>query len=117
MSDPEQAVPLIGVGLAGGIAHILMTVSFRPAEAAGFVPFEYLSNPWAAVADVMVFADIPNRAFLVAAPLILAGSGVADPTRLRSWDRAGGRSRSTLSGRCLIEQFLFILIRSTRCRD
>jgi drug/metabolite transporter (DMT)-like permease len=84
MPNPTQAALLIGAGLAGGIAHILMTLSFRHAEAGALAPFEYLSILWAAGAGVVFFAEVPNWAFLVAAPLILAGSIVALPRRRTS---------------------------------
>ncbi len=82
--DAPQAALLVGAGLAGGAAHILMTLSFRHAEAAALAPFEYLSILWAALAGVVFFAEIPNWAFLLAAPLILAGSIVAVPRRAKS---------------------------------
>ena len=77
MPNPVEAALLVGAGLAGGIAHILMTLSFRHAEAAALAPFEYLSILWAALAGALFFAELPNMAFLIAAPLILAGSFVA----------------------------------------
>lgn len=81
MPSPSQAAMLVGAGLSGGIAHIMMTLSFRHAEAGALAPFEYLSILWAALAGVIFFAEIPNWAFLVAAPLIVAGSFVAIPRR------------------------------------
>ncbi len=77
MPDPGQAALLVGAGLAGGVAHVLMTLSFRHAEAGALAPFEYLSILWAAAAGVLFFAELPNAAFLLSAPLILAGSFVA----------------------------------------
>ena len=77
MPSPPQAALLVGAGLAGGIAHILMTLSFRHAEAGALAPFEYLSILWAAGAGVIFFAEVPDGSFLIAAPLIIAGSFVA----------------------------------------
>lgn len=79
MPGPGEAALLIGAGLAGGVAHILMTLSFRHAEASALAPFEYLSILWAALAGLALFAEVPNVLFLVAAPLIIAGSLVALP--------------------------------------
>lgn len=79
LPDPHQAALLVGAGLAGGAAHILMTLSFRHAEAAALAPFEYLSILWAMVVGMVFFAEIPNWTFLLAAPLILAGSVIALP--------------------------------------
>ncbi|MDY8110281.1 DMT family transporter [Fulvimarina sp. 2208YS6-2-32] len=75
----REAALLLGSGLAGGIAHILMTLSFRHAEATALAPFEYLSILWAAAAGALFFAEVPDWAFFVALPLILAGSLVSLP--------------------------------------
>jgi drug/metabolite transporter (DMT)-like permease len=79
MPGLTQMALLVGAGLSGGIAHILMTLSFRHAEAGALAPFEYLSILWAAGAGLLFFAEVPNAAFLAAAPLIIAGSFVALP--------------------------------------
>ncbi|MEN3794476.1 DMT family transporter [Fulvimarina sp. MAC3] len=79
MPTPAEAMLLVGAGLFGGIAHILMTLSFRHADAAALAPFEYLSILWAALAGLLVFAEMPNESFLIATPLIIAGSLVALP--------------------------------------
>lgn len=72
--DMAQFALLLGAGLAGGVAHILMTLSFRHAEAAALAPFEYLAILWAAVAGAVFFAELPGAAFLIAGPLILGGA-------------------------------------------
>lgn len=77
--DGVQIALLLGAGLAGGVAHILMTLSFRHAGATTLAPYEYLSILWAAAAGVLFFAEIPGWTFLVAAPLILAGAIIAAP--------------------------------------
>jgi len=74
---------LIGIGLSGGIAHILMTLSFRHADAAALAPFEYLSVLWAVILGGIFFAEIPGWAFLLAGPLILTGAYVARPLATR----------------------------------
>jgi drug/metabolite transporter (DMT)-like permease len=81
MPSPSQAAMLVGASLSGGIAHIMMTLSFRHAEVGALAPFEYLSILWAALAGIILFAEIPNWAFWVAVPLIVAGSVVALPWR------------------------------------
>jgi drug/metabolite transporter (DMT)-like permease len=79
MPDPREALLLIGAGLAGGIAHILMTLSFRHAEAAALAPFEYLSVLWAVLLGLVIFSEVPSGWFFLAGPLILAGAVVATP--------------------------------------
>lgn len=92
--QPAELALLLGAGLAGGVAHILMTLSFRHAEAAALAPYEYLSILWAAVAGGLFFAEIPGAAFLIAGPLILGGAMIATPARRRptvvTRDRAQG---------------------------
>lgn len=68
---------LIATGLVGGLAHILMTLSFRHAEASALAPFEYLSVLWAVALGFAFFAEVPGLAFLLAGPLILVGAFVA----------------------------------------
>lgn len=84
MPDAQTAALLVGAGLTGGVAHILMTLSFRHAEAAALAPFEYLSVLWAVLTGLILFGEVPDWSFLLAAPLILAGAVVATaPARVR----------------------------------
>lgn len=88
--DGWEYLLLLGAGLSGGIAHILMTLSFRHAEAAALAPFEYLSVLWAVGIGFMVFAELPGWSFLLAAPLILSGAIIATPSgRPRSAKKSG----------------------------
>ncbi|MFP4327733.1 MAG: DMT family transporter [Paracoccaceae bacterium] len=80
---PSAVALLICTGLSGGIAHILMTLSFRHADAAALAPFEYLAIVWAVTLGFLLFGEVPGRAFLVAAPLILAGAFIAMLPRAR----------------------------------
>ncbi len=79
--EPDAAtyLLLVGTGLCGGAAHIAMTVSFRHAEASLLAPFEYLTLLWAMIIGVVFFAETPGAAFLVAAPLVIAGAVLASP--------------------------------------
>lgn len=81
LPDMQVFALLVGAGIAGGVAHILMTLSFRYAEASALAPFEYLSVLWAVLMGVVLFAEIPGWSFVIAAPLILAGAVVARPPR------------------------------------
>lgn len=78
---PPDLALLVGAGLFGGAAHIAMTVSFRLADASAMAPFEYLTLIWAVVAGLVLFSEVPEIAFLAAAPLIIAGAAVAAPAR------------------------------------
>ena len=77
--DGGQLALLLGAGLSGGVAHILMTLSFRHAEAGSLAPYEYLSVLWAVALGFMVFGEMPGWSFLLAAPLILGGAMIAAP--------------------------------------
>jgi drug/metabolite transporter (DMT)-like permease len=81
LPDLRVLALLIGAGIAGGVAHILMTLSFRYAEAAALAPFEYLSILWAVLMGLLLFSEAPGWSFVIAAPLILAGAIVARPQR------------------------------------
>lgn len=72
---------LIAIGLIGGISQILMTISFKYAEASALAPYEYLSILWAVIMGVLFFSEVPNVFFWLAMPLILAGAIVARPAR------------------------------------
>lgn len=74
---------LIATGFAGGLAHILMTLSFRHADASALAPFEYLSVLWAVALGFVFFAEVPGLAFLLAGPLVLLGAIIARPPRAR----------------------------------
>lgn len=81
--SPATGGLLICTGLAGGIAHILMTLSFRHAGAVALAPFEYISVLWAVAFGFLFFAEVPSGTFLTAGTLILAGAYVALPSRTR----------------------------------
>ncbi len=68
---------LILSGLFGGFGHIAMTMAFRYAEASRLAPFEYVALLWPLLADVFLFSLGLSPAFLLAAPLILAGAVIA----------------------------------------
>ena len=69
----DQLILLVGAGIAGGVAHILMTVSFSHARASVLAPFEYLTLPWAMLTGYIFFAEQPGLWFFVAMPVILTG--------------------------------------------
>ncbi|MEM9148353.1 MAG: DMT family transporter [Pseudomonadota bacterium] len=77
--DAATWAMLVATGLLGGAAHVAMTLSFRYAQASLLAPFEYLTILWAAILGAAVFAETPSGAFLIAAPLIIAGAACASP--------------------------------------
>ncbi|KMK66821.1 DMT family transporter [Puniceibacterium sp. IMCC21224] len=51
---------LIGIGLLGTLAHLLMTWSLRFAPSATLAPMQYLEIPIATIIGFAVFGDLPN---------------------------------------------------------
>ena len=80
---PVGLMLLVATGLAGGLAHILMTLSFTHAEASALAPFEYLAVLWAVALGFAFFGELPGVAFLLAGPLVLIGAIIARPAKPR----------------------------------
>ena len=71
----EQAFLLIGSGIFGGIGQILITSSYRFADASVIVSFEYSSLVWAVAIGFFLFGDIPHPIVFLGA-FIVIGSGL-----------------------------------------
>ncbi len=63
------------VGVAGGVAQILMTQAYRFADVSLLASFDYLAMVWALLAGVAFFDQWPSLAVLIGAAAI-AGSGL-----------------------------------------
>jgi drug/metabolite transporter (DMT)-like permease len=66
---------LIAVGLCGGVAHILLTESYRLAPASMVAPYDYTSMIWAFVLGYVFFDELPT-VFVFAGAAIIAGAGL-----------------------------------------
>src|SRR5215470_6103792 len=73
-NGPELAA-LIVIGICGGLAHILLTESYRLAPASLIAPFDYTSMLWALVLGFLVFGEVPSVLVFVGAGII-AGAGL-----------------------------------------
>lgn len=74
MPDPASAAMLIGAGLFGGLGQVLLTSSYRHADASVIAPFEYASMLLALGVGYVVFDEVPTRIVLGGAALVvLAG--------------------------------------------
>jgi drug/metabolite transporter (DMT)-like permease len=71
----SQAALLVGAGICGGIAQLLMTEAYRYAEASVVAPFEYTSMVLAIVVGYLLFNDIPTPHMLVGGVIVI-GAGV-----------------------------------------
>lgn len=72
---PEVALMLVGAGICGGIAQILLTESYRYAEMSVIAPFDYTSLIFSLIIGFVVFGDVPTWYMLVGGVLVV-GSGL-----------------------------------------
>lgn len=70
-----QIAALVGAGLCGGTAQILMTQCYRHAELSTIAPFEYTSMILAIVVGYFAFDDVPTIYTLVGG-VIVVGAGL-----------------------------------------
>jgi drug/metabolite transporter (DMT)-like permease len=73
--SPLVTAFLIGAGIAGGIAQILLTESYRHADMSVVAPFEYSSLIFSLIIGYAFFGDVPTVYMLVGA-VIVVGSGL-----------------------------------------
>jgi drug/metabolite transporter (DMT)-like permease len=71
---PELAA-LVTIGIFGGLAHILLTESYRLAPASLVAPFDYTSMLWALLLGFLVFHEVPSALVFIGAGII-AGAGL-----------------------------------------
>ena len=69
-----ELAALIGIGICGGLGHIVLTESYRFAPASLVAPFDYTSMLWALVLGYLAFGEFPTAlGFLGAAIIVGAG--------------------------------------------
>jgi drug/metabolite transporter (DMT)-like permease len=66
---------LVTLGMCGGLAHILLTESYRYAPASLVAPFDYSSMLWALLLGYAVFGEVPTIAVFIGS-VIVAGAGL-----------------------------------------
>lgn len=71
--SPRDMGLLIGSGLIGGIAQILVTSSYRFAGASTLAPFDYASLIFAALIGYAVFGEVPTLSVVAGAALVVLG--------------------------------------------
>ena len=90
---------LIGCGLLGGVGQILLTSSYREADASLVAPFDYASMIFALAIGWFVFAEMPTQTMLIGAALIiLAGILIIWREHRLGKDRAQQRKVTTPQG-------------------
>jgi drug/metabolite transporter (DMT)-like permease len=70
-----QLILLISLGLLGGLAHVLVTESYRYAPASLVAPLDYTSLLWAFVLGYAIFGEVPTLYVYIGAGIV-AGSGL-----------------------------------------
>ena len=67
---------VIGAGLCGGMGQILLTASYRYADAGVLAPFTYVSMLWAVILGWAIFSEVPTPQTLAGAALIITAGAV-----------------------------------------
>ena len=96
MPDGWQLVLLVAIGLLGGMGQILMTTSYRFADASTIAPFDYTTIIWATALGWVMFDEVPGPLVVVgAAVVIAAGLFVLYREHRLGIDRTRARRAST----------------------
>ncbi|MEO1705695.1 MAG: DMT family transporter [Pseudomonadota bacterium] len=74
--SPAQLSYLIGAGLIGGVGQILLTSSYRFAEAGALAPFTYSSMVWSILLGWLWFAEIPTAQMLLGSLIVIAAGAI-----------------------------------------
>lgn len=95
----REAMILIGAGLLGGVGQILLTSSYREADASLVAPFDYASMLFALLIGYFVFDEVPTLTMLGGAALVIsAGILIIWRERRLGLERAKGRKAMSPQG-------------------
>ncbi|MEJ8474804.1 DMT family transporter [Roseibium algae] len=96
--DMETAGLLLLVGLSGGVGQILLTQSYRFADASTIAPFDYANMIWAVALGYFLFAEVPMPEVLIGAGIVIAaGVFVIYREHILGLDRTKNRRASSPS--------------------
>lgn len=96
MPNPLVAFYLIGAGICGGIAQILLTESYRHAEMSVVAPFEYSSLIFSVAIGYAFFGDVPTW-YMLGGGLIVIGSGLFIIYREHRLGRDNAKAREVVT--------------------
>src|SRR5947209_5938163 len=88
-----QLAALIGLGVFGGLSHILLTESYRYAPASLVAPLDYTALLWAFILGYWFFGELPTST-VYAGAAIVAGSGLFVIWRERQLGLERARARA-----------------------
>jgi drug/metabolite transporter (DMT)-like permease len=94
--SPTETVLLVICGLLGGLGQILLTSSYREADASVVAPFEYVSILFALGFGYVFFAEVPTLTMLLGASLVVA-AGILIILRERALGIARARQRKAMT--------------------
>ena len=90
---------LVSCGLLGGVGQILLTSSYREADASLVAPFDYASMLFALLIGYFAFDEVPTRTMLIGAALVIfAGILIIWRERKLGLERTKGRKAMTPQG-------------------
>jgi len=72
-----EAILLASIGVFGGIGQILMTHSYRYADASIIAAFDYVSMIWALLLGFVVFGEAPTVRILIGAAIVVTSGALA----------------------------------------
>ena len=75
MPTPTELAMLVGAGICGGVAQVMMTESYRHADMSVVAPFEYTSLIFSVMIGFVFFGDVPTP-YVWIGGLIVVGSGL-----------------------------------------
>jgi drug/metabolite transporter (DMT)-like permease len=70
--DGYQLAALISLGVLGGLAHIMLTESYRHATASVIAPFDYTTMLWAFLLGYALFGEVPTKYVFIGGSIVAA---------------------------------------------
>ena len=67
-----QLAALIAIGLLGGLAHLILTESYRYAPASVVAPFDYTAILFAFLLGYFMFGEVPTIIVVLGAAIVVA---------------------------------------------
>ncbi len=91
-----EAACLVGAGLLGGVGQILLTSSYREADASLVAPFDYASMIFSLGIGFFIFGEVPTLTMLTGAALVVT-AGILIIWRERQLGQERARSANALT--------------------